>query len=104
MQKNLYCKENNTKYMRMLNLTSPLTEKQIKSAYRQFVKSNHPDLFTLDENKKLATAKFKIATEAYEYLIKYWKNINSPNTQNNDGFETFISSIDNFVNSLKKKY
>ena len=76
-----------TKYMKLLNLTIPLTEQKIKFAYRSFVKSNHPDLFKNEENKKLATEKFKIATKAYEYLIKYLKNIKFSNNT--------INSVDN---------
>ena len=103
MQKNIYSKKNNAKYMRILNLTTPLAEQKIKSAYRNFVKSNHPDLFQLEENKKLATAKFKIATDAYEYLLKHWKSINFPNTANcTDTFYKFTSYKENFEQSLKR--
>ena len=103
MQKFFYSKENNTKYIKILKLTTPLAEQKIKSAYRQFVKLNHPDLFKLEENKKLAAAKFKIATDAYEYLLKHWKNINTKNTANSDEyFENFIKNINNFEYSIKK--
>lgn len=99
----MYSKENNTRYMKILNLTPPISEQEIKSAYRQFVKLNHPDLFKLEENKKLATAKFKIATNAYEYLLKHWKNINTKNTTNSDNyFKSFIQNINNFEYSIKK--
>ncbi len=103
MQKIFYSQENNTKYMKILDLTTPLAEQKIKSAYRNFVKSNHPDLFKLEENKKLATVKFKFATDAYEYLLKHWKIINSPNTASyTDTFYKFTSHKENFEQSLKR--
>ncbi len=103
MQKFFYSKENNTKYMKILKLTTPLAEQKIKSAYRQFVKLNHPDLFKLEENKKLATAKFKIATDAYEYLLKHWQTINFPNNAScTDTFYKFTSYKESFEQSLKR--
>jgi DnaJ-class molecular chaperone len=68
--------------MKILNLTTPLTEQAIKSAYREFVKKNHPDLFKNDKNKDLATKKFKRGTEAYNYLLEHWEDINKIHTTN----------------------
>lgn len=113
MQKILYSNENNTKYLQILNLTPPLAEQEIKSAYRQFVKSNHPDLFKLEENKKLAAAKFKIATVAYEYLLKHWKDINNfedsikkfkESKINTDAVDKLIASIRTCDEKIYEKF
>lgn len=78
----MYNQEDNKQYMKILNLTTPLTEQAIKSAYRKFVKGNHPDLFKNDKNKDLATEKFKKGTEAYNYLLEHWEDINKIYTTN----------------------
>ena len=90
--------------MKIFNLTLPISEQEIKSAYRQFVKLNHPDLFKLEENKKLATAKFKIATDAYEYLLKHWQTINFHNNAScTDTFYKFTSHKEKCEQSLKRR-
>lgn len=78
----MYNQEDSKQYMKILNLTTPLTEQAIKSAYRKFVKKNHPDLFKNDKNKDLATEKFKKGTEAYNYLLEHWEDINKIYTTN----------------------
>ncbi len=78
----MYSQENNKQYMKILNLATPLTEQAIKLAYREFVKKNHPDLYKNDKNKDLATEKFKKGTEAYNYLLEHWEDINKIHTTN----------------------
>ena len=72
-----YNQSDTNKYMKTLNLSVPLDEQSIKSAYRNFVKKNHPDFFKTAENKDLASRKFKEGTKAQEYLLKYYTKINA---------------------------
>ena len=99
----MYSQENNKQYMDILKLTLPLTEQSIKSAYRKFVKTNHPDLFKSSENKELATKKFKKGTEAYEYLLKHYESINSTDNNNNSN-STNNTDNNNNTSSSGNKY
>lgn len=72
-----YNQSDTNKYMKTLNLSVPLDRQSIKSAYRNFVKKNHPDFFKTAENKDLASRKFKEGTKAQEYLLNYYTKINT---------------------------
>ena len=57
--------------LNVLGVKEPLTEKDVKTAYKKMIKIHHPDFFTNEKNKAKATKNFKKIKKAYDYLLEY---------------------------------
>ncbi|ATG97819.1 hypothetical protein CP520_01550 [Mesoplasma lactucae ATCC 49193] len=53
----------------MLGLTSPVTIKEIKQAYKKLAKQYHPDL---NKDNPIAEKKMQMITTAYNFLKNKW--------------------------------
>lgn len=64
--------EDLTKYYKILGVSKGASKEEIKKAYRELVKQNHPDKFSnaSESEKQYHENKLKEINEAYEKLIK----------------------------------
>ena len=62
----------------VLNITSENTEEEMKSSYKKLIKKYHPDSYQNTPLVVLAEEKLKEINEAYEVLIKHFKDSGEP--------------------------
>ncbi len=62
----------------VLNITSENTEEEMKSSYKKLIKKYHPDFYQNNPLVVLAEEKLKEINEAYEVLIKHFKDNGEP--------------------------
>lgn len=58
------------KYLGILGLNDPVSNEEIKSAFRMLAKKYHPDKHKAANAKKAAEKKFKLINEAFSWLSK----------------------------------
>lgn len=67
--------------LKILGLSSPYTEEDIKQAHRKKIRENHPDRFTDPEKKAAAEEQTKLINEARDVLVnKRWDPEYGPRT------------------------
>lgn len=72
------------KYLKLLNLRPGASLNDVKKAYRQLAKENHPDLFT-EENRKKKQEKIMVGlNEAYHAILDNFKDSNTSHWDNPD--------------------
>lgn len=79
-------------YKKILNIEEKYTLENLKNAYREAVKNNHPDKFKNPINKKLATEKMKLINEAYEYLKEHVDKQSNNYNNKTDSHKTYNNS------------
>lgn len=70
----------------ILGIKEGASQAEIKKAYRQMVKKYHPDQYTDNPLKELATEKLAEVNKAYDILVK------NPSSSNNSGYTNTSSS------------
>lgn len=78
--------------LNILDLDNNFTKDDLNKKFKSLAKTNHPDVFTDPDKKKVAEEKYKKISEAYEFLKSDKKDPINPINFNFNDLQDFLSS------------